>query len=111
MNDLHKIAFDYRNAVLPDDAHEAWIELEQYVKQLINEEREACAKAVSDVLYGQDGCGKAIEAIRARGQGWRGLTEDEVSEILDEEIGFNSCFGPETDFARAIEAKLKEKNT
>ena len=31
-------------------------------------EREACARAVSDVLYGQDGCGKAIEAIRARGQ-------------------------------------------
>ncbi len=42
---------------------------------------------------------------------WVGLTEDEVSKILDDVIGFNSCFGPETDFARAIEAKLKEKNT
>ena len=42
---------------------------------------------------------------------WQGLTDEEVSEILDREIGFNSCFGPETDFARAIEAKLKEKNT
>ena len=42
---------------------------------------------------------------------WQGLTEDEVSKILDDVIGFNSCFGPETDFARAIEAKLKEKNT
>ena len=42
---------------------------------------------------------------------WQGLTDDEVSEILDEVIGFNSCFGPETDFARAIEAKLREKNT
>lgn len=41
---------------------------------------------------------------------WQGLTDAEVSEILDAEIGFNSCFGPETDFARAIEAKLKEKN-
>ena len=68
MTELHKIAFDYRNAVLPDDAHEAWQELEQYVKQLINEEREACAIAVSDVLYGKDGCGKAIDAIRARGK-------------------------------------------
>ena len=42
---------------------------------------------------------------------WVGLTDDEVSAILDREIGFNSCWGPETDFARAIEAKLKEKNT
>ena len=103
MNDLHKIAFDYRNAVLPDDAHEAWIELEQYVKQLINEEREACAKAVSDVLYGQDGCGKAIEAIRARGQGWRGLTDEERDEIWEECLGVFDCL-------KMTEAKLKEKN-
>ena len=41
---------------------------------------------------------------------WQGLTDAEVSEILDAEIGFNSCFGPETDFARAIEAALKAKN-
>ncbi len=41
---------------------------------------------------------------------WVGLTDDEVDEILDATIGFNSCFGPETDFARAVEAKLKEKN-
>ena len=68
MSNLHKIAFDYRNAVLPNDAHQAWIELEEYVKQLINEEREACVNAVSHALYGQDVCGKAIEAIRARGQ-------------------------------------------
>ena len=32
-------------------------------------EREACAIAVSHALYGQNGCGKAIDAIRARGQG------------------------------------------
>jgi len=68
MNNLHKVAFDYRNAVLPNHAHEAWIELEEYVKQLINEERCECIKAVSNALYGQDGCGKAIDAIRARGQ-------------------------------------------
>jgi hypothetical protein len=42
---------------------------------------------------------------------WVGLTDEEVSEIIDKEIGFNSCFGPEESFARAIEAKLKEKNT
>ena len=42
---------------------------------------------------------------------WVGLTDEEVSEIIDAEIGFNSCWGPEEAFARAIEAKLKEKNT
>jgi len=42
---------------------------------------------------------------------WVGLTEDEVSQIIGEHIGFNSCWGPEEDFAKAIEAKLKEKNT
>ena len=42
---------------------------------------------------------------------WVGLTDEEVSEIIGKEIGFNSCFGPEESFARAIEAKLKEKNT
>jgi hypothetical protein len=42
---------------------------------------------------------------------WVGLTEDEVSQIIGEQIGFNSCWGPEEDFARSIEAKLMEKNT
>jgi hypothetical protein len=41
---------------------------------------------------------------------WVGLTDEEVSEIIDQEIGFNSCWGPEEAFARAIEAKLREKN-
>ena len=67
MNELHKIAFEYRNSDTLY-AHKAWQELEQYVKQLINEEREACVNAVSHALYGQNGCGKAIDAIRARGQ-------------------------------------------
>ena len=41
---------------------------------------------------------------------WVGLTDEEVSEIIDREIGFNSCWGPEEAFARAVEEKLKEKN-
>ena len=45
---------------------------------------------------------------------WVGLTDDEVFKILDDVLGFNTCFGLETPFvcafARAIEAKLKEKN-
>ena len=44
------------------------------------------------------------------GKQWVGLTDEEVSEIIDREIGFNSCWGPEEAFARAVEAKLKEKN-
>jgi hypothetical protein len=68
MNELHKIAFDYRNAVLPDDAHEAWQELEQYVKQLINNEREECAQIAEHVMYGREGCARTAAAIRARGQ-------------------------------------------
>ena len=42
---------------------------------------------------------------------WVGLTDEEVSKIIGDEIGFNSCWGPEENFAQAIEAKLKEKNT
>ena len=42
---------------------------------------------------------------------WVGLTDDEVSNLIDNEIGFNSCCGWEEDYTRAIEAKLKEKNT
>jgi hypothetical protein len=42
---------------------------------------------------------------------WVELTEEEVSKLIDQEIGFNSCWGPEEAFAAAIEAKLKEKNT
>ena len=42
---------------------------------------------------------------------WMGLTDDEVSKIISKVIGFNSCVGWEEEFARAIETKLKEKNT
>jgi len=41
---------------------------------------------------------------------WVGLTIEEINKIMDDEIGFNSCWGPEESFARAIEAKLKERN-
>ena len=53
---------------------------------------------------------RAILEFNRMERSWVGLTDDEVSKILDAEIGFNSCWGPETAFARAIEAKLKEKN-
>jgi hypothetical protein len=59
-------------------------------------------------------CGKAytVTCISSKPskKEWVGLTDEEVSEIIDREIGFNSCWGPEEAFARAVEAKLKEKN-
>jgi len=41
---------------------------------------------------------------------WVGLTDDERDSITDKVIGFNSCCGWEDDYAKAIEAKLREKN-
>ena len=43
----------------------AWVI--KLVGDAVAAEREACVKDVSNALYGQVGCGKAIEAIRARG--------------------------------------------
>jgi hypothetical protein len=44
-------------------------------------------------------------------QPWVGLTDEEVSKLIDNEIGFNSCCGWEEEYTRAVEARLKEKNT
>jgi hypothetical protein len=41
--------------------------LTSFAELIAAAEREVCVKDVSNALYGQDGCGKAIEAIRARG--------------------------------------------
>jgi hypothetical protein len=38
------------------------------IRWAMKQEREACAKEVEDALYGQEGCGKAAKAIRARGE-------------------------------------------
>ena len=42
---------------------------------------------------------------------WVGLTDEEIDSITGEIIGWNSACGWEADYARAIEFKLKEKNT
>lgn len=42
---------------------------------------------------------------------WQGLTDEERDAITDKVIGFNSCCGWEDDYAKAIEAALKKKNT
>jgi len=53
---------------------------------------------------------KAVSATVSKRK-WVGLTDDEVSKLIDNEIGFNSCCGWETEYTRAVEAKLREKNT
>ena len=45
-----------------------WDGLERFAKLVAAAEREECAKEVEHILYGQEGCGKATAAIRARGQ-------------------------------------------
>jgi hypothetical protein len=42
---------------------------------------------------------------------WVGLTGKQRDAITEKVIGFNNCCGWEDDYAKALEAKLKEKNT
>lgn len=65
MTELHKLAFEYRNSDTIY-AHKAWQELEQYVKQLINEERESCAKVCDELVLDQYSARYCASAIRAR---------------------------------------------
>ena len=69
-----------------------------YEAEFIKDWNEGKVKRVSD--------GKRMVPERE----WQGLTDDELSKTIDDVIGFNSCVGWEEDFARTIEAKLKEKN-
>ena len=61
-------------------------------------------------------CDEAIEALRARlaqpEQEWQGLTDEEIKTLWDDHIipVFNKQGISPFVFARAIEAKLKEKN-
>ena len=68
------------------------------------------AEFVQGRISNSTGRESAVELRRLALKQWVGLTDDEVSEIIDREIGFNSCWGSEEAFARAIEAKLREKN-
>jgi len=59
----------------------------------------------------------AIEALRQalaqteQKKEWVGLTEDEVWELVNQSLSKKWGFLDEQAFAKAIEAKLKEKNT
>lgn len=103
------------------DQHGEWYRRSLYLKQATTNSQEAIKELRARLeqpepeqmptkLMGPNLEGVLNAAGFYKQREWQGLTDDEVSEILDNVIGFNSCFGPETDFARAIEAKLKEKN-
>ena len=87
---------------------EYWNAVEGWVK--IDEVREHFDAVGCATIYKSAGEGRTPLYTAPPKKEWVGLTDDEVSEIIDREIGFNSCWGPEEAFARAIEAKLKEKN-
>ena len=52
----------------PEDVSPALKMFVTFAKLVAEHEREECAKEVENALYGQEGCGKAAKAIRARGQ-------------------------------------------
>ena len=66
-DDITRLA---REAGVPNSWDLNWFDptYDRFAELVAAAEREACVKDVSNALYGQVGCGKAIEAIRARGQ-------------------------------------------
>jgi hypothetical protein len=67
-----QVAFMLHEAIDQNREYKSWHCSTQHlmtlVERVVAEEREACAKEVENALYGQEGCGKAAKAIRARGQ-------------------------------------------
>lgn len=61
-------------------------ELLEFADLIAAAEREACAKDVSNALYGQVGCGKAIEAIRARGRSEALTNLNKAAEDMGQEL-------------------------
>ena len=61
-----------RQAGVRDDEHtfefSQYKYLERFATLVAEKEREEITKEVENALYGQEGCGKAAKAIRARGQ-------------------------------------------
>ena len=105
--DAMKQALEALVAAFPIVQHEYFVQGASYGKNFVQTKKD-CA----DLAYVKTK--ETIFALRerlAQPDQWQGLTDEEVSKLIDNEIGFNSCWGPEEQFARAIEAKLKEKNS
>jgi len=72
------------------------------IKQLIDADNEVYAKGFEDGMVAQSEVHKTLRP-------WVGLTDDEIVLIVAECAASHQH--TDTHFARAIEAKLKEKNT
>ena len=59
---------EYLNAAYEGDDLYTGDQVRELMKLVAEKEREECAKEVENALYGQEGCGKAAKAIRARGE-------------------------------------------
>ena len=106
---LERVTTALRQALETEqEPFEYWNAVEGWVK--IDEVREHFDAVGCGTIYKSAGEGRS-PLYTAPPKQWVGLTDEEVSEIIDREIGFNSCWGPEEKFARAIEQALKEKNT
>ena len=84
----------------PKEIHNIWLHMSGKAEGLL----EAGGNADLPVLF-------ANAILEYNKRTWVGLTDEEVSKLIDNEIGFNSCCGWEEEYTRAVEAKLKEKNT
>ena len=83
-----------------EEIHNIWLHMSGKAEGLL----EAGGNADLPVLF-------ANAILEYNKRTWVGLTDEEVSKLIDNEIGFNSCCGWEEEYTRAVEAKLKEKNT
>ena len=64
------------------------------------------------VAYGNQGLNYLLSHLFAPPQReWQGLTDEEIQQTLWKELGIGQDDDEISEFARAIEAKLKEKNT
>jgi hypothetical protein len=86
------------------------IDIEQFLMSL---RRHTNADGKLNPIYLADTIQEEIEIIQGaikHSQRWVGLTDEERDAITGKVIGFNSCVGWEEDYAKAVEAKLREKN-
>ena len=94
------------------DAGVQWQKSQQALDRMAENERELGIQMQPEPVIDHSA---AVRIATALGwepkREWQGLTDDEVSKLIDNEIGFNSCCGWEEEYTRAVEAKLKEKNT
>lgn len=105
-----------REAGIKNDCDGIWCnadQLERFAELVRADEREACAKVCQEMskqkLAYLPPTGVPANACHAppAQRTWAGLTDWEISQLW---IGTSPYFN-EVDFARALEAKLKEKNT